>query len=108
MTVRPSGAASRAASAASIRSWSVIARCVSPRAVAARTTAAGLLSESKDADVWQWRSTKERAGSVWVTAPFTASPLDALYERLAEEVEVLERKSGPESHAVERVLGDVA
>ena len=41
MTVRPSGAASRARSAPSIRSWSVIARCVNPRVAAALTTATG-------------------------------------------------------------------
>jgi hypothetical protein len=51
ITVSPSGAVSRAARAASMRSWSVIARCVRPRDTAARTTASGLASESKLARV---------------------------------------------------------
>src|SRR5664279_5291217 len=47
ITVRPSGARSRASSAPSIRSWSVIARWVRPRSAAARTWSRGRASESK-------------------------------------------------------------
>ena len=47
MTVSPAGAVARASSAPSIRSWSVIARWVSPRAAAARTTSAGFDRQSK-------------------------------------------------------------
>ena len=47
MTVSPAGAAARAASAPSIRSWSVTTRCVNPRAAAARTTSPGRARQSK-------------------------------------------------------------
>ena len=47
ITVTPGTRASRALCAPSIRSWSVMARWVMPRVAAARTTASGLLSESK-------------------------------------------------------------
>ena len=47
MTVRPAGASSRASSATSIRSWSVIARCVSPRACAAFTMSSGVGQTSR-------------------------------------------------------------
>ncbi len=60
ITVSPSGAASRARSAPSIVSWSVIARCVRPRVAAAFTTDDGDARQSNDADVWQCRSTKAR------------------------------------------------
>ena len=53
MIVNPAGAASRMRSAPSIRSWSVMIRCVRPRLTAARINFAGLATLSKDADVWQ-------------------------------------------------------
>ena len=68
ITTRPAGAASRARSAPSIRSWSVIARCVSPRDAAAWTTDAGEASESKLESVWQWRSITARCPVVSAAA----------------------------------------
>src|SRR5450759_2913731 len=109
MTVSPGSpgpsatACARASSAPSMRSWSVIARWLSPRATAARTTAAGEASESKLADVWQCRSTK-----AWAPATGAAICLEVLDQRLLEEVVVLEHFAGTERDAVERVLGDVA
>ena len=57
---RLAGATSRASSAPSIRSWSVIARWVRPRRRRGRTSDAGLVSESNDAELWQCRSTNAR------------------------------------------------
>ena len=65
MTVSPSGAASRARSAPSIRSWSVIARCVSPRdPTRPGRPWPGRDRLSNDADVWQCRSMKARGARV--------------------------------------------
>ena len=64
MIVSPAGASSRASSATSIRSWSVIARWVRPRAWAAFMTSFGADRQSKLPRVWQCRSTNAR--------PFTA------------------------------------
>src|SRR6185503_21260684 len=93
-TAKASFAATATASRApSIRSWSVMARWVMPRAAAARTTDAGEAIESKLAEVWQWRSTKARAVPDASMAKGTAagSGLDRLDQRLLEEVVVLER-----------------
>ena len=67
ITCRPGASAAardRASTAPSMRSWSVIARCVRPRAAAARMTPSGDASESKLAEVWLCRSTKARSLSV--------------------------------------------
>ena len=82
----------RAASAPSIRSWSVIARWVSPRAAAARTSDSGEASESNDADVWTWRSTNARSlGDTGARRHGHAQTCGD--QRLLEEVEVLERQA---------------
>src|SRR5215212_2468023 len=86
-----------------------MARWVRPRDAAVRITAPGVASESKLAEVWQCRSRNARGdvdGASGCTAP--AAPLDALDERLLEEVVVLQRLARPEGDAVQGVLRHVA
>src|SRR6187401_1515160 len=99
MTVRSAVPRSRARKAPSIRSWSVMARWVSPMRRALATSEAGSARESNEAELWQCRSRKHRE------TPTAMS--DPLHQGLPEEVEVLERESRAQGYTVQRVFGDV-
>ena len=109
ITVSPAGAISRASSATSIRSWSVIARWVSPRSTAARSMSVGCGQRIEAATCGSAdRRTRAVAGAPR-HPPSSVGPRQTCWtQRLLEEVEVLQRETGAEGHAVERVLGDVA
>src|SRR3954452_6073664 len=140
MTVSSGAASACASCATSIRSWSVIARCVNPRSTAALTISLGDASESKLPFECVCRSTNARITCERDTARLRAAggvaadeigghrqaqrrrcptarrwrrqdprnPSNLLDERLLEELEVLERESRPERHAIERVLRNMA